>query len=87
MGSQKEATTWVYDRDILVDVLTNHYPVKMGGCGCGWREFGKSHSEHVANVYEEFVNTHFEEMRETDVETQTNDPVAFYTYKDPFHNN
>lgn len=44
-----------YNRDILVNVLVYHYRKTdsiSSGCGCGWAELGKSHSEHVANMYE-----------------------------------
>lgn len=43
----------IYDREVLVDVLVYHWATNTSGCGCGWAELGKSHPEHVANVYEE----------------------------------
>lgn len=44
-----------YDRAVLVDVLVHHWPTSTSGCGCGWRELGASHPEHVADVYEQSV--------------------------------
>lgn len=44
-----------YVRAVLVDVLVYHYRRDDASCGCGWAELGRSHSEHVANVYEESV--------------------------------
>lgn len=41
-----------YDRDVLVDILVYHYRNDHASCGCGWAELGKSHPEHVANIYE-----------------------------------
>jgi hypothetical protein len=45
----------VYDREILVEILVYHYRTDNSGCGCGWAELGKSHPEHVADVYEASV--------------------------------
>jgi hypothetical protein len=44
-----------YDRDVLVSVLVYHYRRNDSSCGCGWAELGRSHPEHVANVYEASV--------------------------------
>lgn len=44
-----------YDRDVLVHVVTYHGRNGIEGCRCGWSVLGKSHSEHVANVYEAMV--------------------------------
>lgn len=44
-----------YDREALVEVLVYHYRKDINSCGCGWAELGRSHPEHVAEVYEESV--------------------------------
>lgn len=44
-----------YDREALVWVTIFHGRDSIKGCYCGWAELGKSHAEHVANVYEEQV--------------------------------
>lgn len=44
-----------YDRAALVTVLVYHYRKDAQYCGCGWGELGRSHAEHVADVYEESV--------------------------------
>lgn len=41
-----------YNRAILIEVLVYHWATNTSGCGCGWRELGKSHPEHVVNIYE-----------------------------------
>lgn len=41
-----------YVRSVLVEVLVYHYRTDTSGCGCGWAELGRSHPEHVADVYE-----------------------------------
>jgi hypothetical protein len=41
-----------YDREVLVSTLVRHWPTKTSGCGCGWAELGRSHPEHVADMYE-----------------------------------
>jgi hypothetical protein len=46
-----------YNRDKLIQVLIYHYRANIGSCGCGWAELGKSHPEHVANVYEEYLRS------------------------------
>lgn len=46
-----------YDRETLVEVLVYHYRKDNASCGCGWVELGKSHPEHVANVYEQSMAT------------------------------
>ena len=45
-----------YDRNVRVEVLVYHYRRDMKGCGCGWAELGRSHPEHVADVYEQSVS-------------------------------
>lgn len=47
-----------YNREILVEILVYHYRTNNSGCGCGWAELGKSHPEHVADVYEASVLAH-----------------------------
>lgn len=42
-----------YDRQVMVDVLVYHYRRDGASCGCGWSELGRSHPEHVADVYEQ----------------------------------
>lgn len=44
-----------YDRGVLVNVLVYHQRVNLRGCGCGWDALGRSHPEHVADVYEESI--------------------------------
>lgn len=42
-----------YDRAVLVTTLIyHHWHSNAKPCGCGWRELGKSHAEHVADEYE-----------------------------------
>lgn len=49
----------IYDREVLVNVLVYHWRTNTNACGCGWGkapgDLGKSHPEHVANVYEESI--------------------------------
>ena len=52
---RQSAAPLAYDRDVLLTVLIYHYRKDIGGCGCGYRELGASHPEHVADVYEESV--------------------------------
>lgn len=44
-----------YNRELLVEILVYHYRTNSAGCGCGWAELGKSHPEHIANVYEDSI--------------------------------
>jgi hypothetical protein len=44
-----------YDRDVLVNVIIYHGRTSIKGCHCGWAELGRSHAEHVADVYEQSV--------------------------------
>lgn len=44
-----------YDRDMLVQVLVYHWPVRPGTCNCGWNVSGASYPEHIADVYERSV--------------------------------
>lgn len=41
------------ERTILVDVLVYHYRKNSASCGCGWAELGRSHPEHVVDVFEQ----------------------------------
>ena len=41
-----------YDRDVLVQVLVFHQRQDPQYCTCGWGELGKSHADHVADIYE-----------------------------------
>jgi hypothetical protein len=41
-----------YNRDILVQVLIYHQRKDSQYCACGWGDLGKSHPEHVADIYE-----------------------------------
>ena len=41
-----------YERSILVETLVYHWRTSTAGCGCGWAELGRSHADHVADVYE-----------------------------------
>jgi hypothetical protein len=43
------------ERTILKTVLIYHYRKDISGCGCGWAELGRSHAEHVINIFEESV--------------------------------
>ncbi len=43
----------IHDRGVLIDVLVYHWRRENSSCGCGWAELGRSHPEHVVNVYEE----------------------------------
>ncbi len=44
-----------YDREVLVDVLVYHGRNGIKGCRCVWADLGRSHPEHVADVYEQRV--------------------------------
>lgn len=44
-----------YRRTVLVEILVYHYRADNASCGCGWAELGRSHPEHVADVYEQSV--------------------------------
>jgi hypothetical protein len=44
-----------YDRAILVNVIVYHGRTSIKGCHCGWAEPGRSHAEHVADVYEQTI--------------------------------
>lgn len=44
-----------YNRMVLVEILVYHYRKDISGCGCGWAELGRSHPEHVANIYEDCI--------------------------------
>lgn len=42
-------------REMLIEVLIYHWRKDITSCGCGWAVLGRSHPEHVANVYEQSV--------------------------------
>jgi hypothetical protein len=42
----------VYDRELLVEVLTYHQQRSDSSCICGWARLGALHPEHVADAYE-----------------------------------
>lgn len=42
-----------YSRALLVEALVFHQRMDIGSCRCGWADLGKSHAEHIANIYEE----------------------------------
>jgi len=44
-----------YVRKLLVEILIYHWRTTSSGCGCGWAELGKSHPEHIADVYEQSI--------------------------------
>lgn len=44
-----------YDREVLVDVLAHHQRTDTSGCHCGWNRLEASHSEHVADIYEQAI--------------------------------
>jgi hypothetical protein len=44
-----------YDRSVLVAVLKYHSRKNSSICSCGWAELGRSHPEHIADVYEQLV--------------------------------
>ena len=48
-----KSTPLGYDREVLVEVLVYHQATSTSGCHCGWAELGKSHADHVADVYEQ----------------------------------
>ncbi len=39
------------ERARLVEVITYHWMRQDASCGCGWAELGKSHPEHVVEVF------------------------------------
>lgn len=44
-----------YDRDLLLKVLVYHQHNEDSSCICGWAKLGKSHPEHVVNIYERMM--------------------------------
>ncbi len=47
----------VYDREVLMDVANRHHKVEIKGCICGYAKLGATIGEHVADVYEERMQT------------------------------
>lgn len=41
-----------FDRDLMIDILVYHWRTNTSGCGCGWVSLGRSHAEHVVEIYE-----------------------------------
>lgn len=56
-----------HDHDVLVEVLTYHWrsDSNVKACGCGWAELGRSHPEHVVQVYEDCLRVAADEVRTT----------------------
>lgn len=68
----------VYDREVLLGVLTGHQQrTSTGICACGWNSHGKSHSEHVVNIYEVALMN-----KETHNETKDTPDLAEYRPSD-----
>jgi hypothetical protein len=44
--------TLPFVREIMISVLVYHQPTNTSGCHCGWGELGRSHPEHVVEIYE-----------------------------------
>jgi hypothetical protein len=44
-------------RELLLDVLIYHQPTNTSGCICGGVELGKSHPEHVVEIFETRMRT------------------------------
>jgi hypothetical protein len=43
------------EREVLITVITYHYRDNIERCGCGWSDLGRSHPEHVVQVFEESI--------------------------------
>lgn len=55
-GLKPEHMEPYYDREVLTTVLVYHQRKTIDsvyGCACGWADLGKSHAEHIADVYEQ----------------------------------
>ena len=48
-------TEFPYNREVLVETLVYHSRKGITGCRCGWGKLGRSHPEHIADVYEQMV--------------------------------
>lgn len=44
--------TLPFVRKVMISVLVYHQPTSTSGCHCGWGELGRSHPEHVVEIYE-----------------------------------
>ncbi len=44
--------TLPFVREVMISVLVYHQPTNTSGCLCGWGELGRSHPEHVVEIYE-----------------------------------
>jgi hypothetical protein len=53
--NEPRADVLIYDRQVLTTILIYHWRTKTSGCGCGWGDLGKSHADHIADVYEQSV--------------------------------
>lgn len=45
-----------HNREALIEIITYHYRKTFQYCACGWGELGKSHPEHVVDVYEQVLS-------------------------------
>lgn len=45
----------IYDRALLVAVMTYHARRANASCLCGWARLGAGHPDHVLDVYEDAV--------------------------------
>ncbi len=48
----KHRTLPPFVREVMINVLIYHQPTNTSGCHCGWGELGRSHSEHIVEIYE-----------------------------------
>lgn len=39
-------------RRMLMRAVSYHESDGCGGCSCGWRQHGKSHAQHLVEIYE-----------------------------------
>lgn len=53
-GEKQEIKLILYDRDVLIRILTSHQRLDIDACYCGWYMPGSSHTQHIADKYEEF---------------------------------
>ncbi len=44
--------TLPFVRKVMINVLVYHQPTNTSGCHCGWGKLGRSHAEHVVEIYE-----------------------------------
>lgn len=48
-----------YDRDVMISVLVYHQRRDITFCSCGWGALGRSHAEHVVEVYEQTMRNKY----------------------------